>query len=205
MEGQWTHALKSRFGFHTPHDFRLLEERNLFFLSEAARHSDCTAPGDHYLWISDMEWYQPEGLLQFELADYHLPAFVPFAFTGGGDYWCWATDHQHGETAPVASCPHDCELAELFAPSFSAALFRQVIEYCQCGRDDDPDTFDAMISRYIVDLSGFWPEDWRNALRDAATSAKAGEFIKSQSDSMVQSLSGFDSLDLEIPWMKQSG
>jgi len=129
-------AIAARYGFAIPDEYRRLESRGLFTLSAAAHASTFYRP-DSYLWLHDMEWYSPQAILDFEFEPYHLPGFVPFAFTGGGDYWCWHPAHADRRGAHVLCCCHDCELATIYAPNFHTALYRQILDFCVGSSEDE--------------------------------------------------------------------
>ena len=115
-------AIQERFGFQTPPAYQALERRGLFRYTKAVNTADLTKSGDQYLWLNEMEWYQPDDLRTFEFEDHHKPGFVPFAHTGGGDFWCWYPAMAKKDQTPVLLCLHDSEEAELFAPDFASAF-----------------------------------------------------------------------------------
>src|SRR6516164_5067104 len=76
--------IEQRYGFSVPTEYRLMSERGWFDFDDARNRV-----GPDYLWLYDMEWLDPAGIRDHEFPEYCEPGFVPFAFTGGGDHWCW--------------------------------------------------------------------------------------------------------------------
>ena len=85
-------AIEAKYGFAIPEDYRRMERDGFFDLK-----NDAT-----YLLIHEMEWLRPDEILAHKPADYHKPGFIPFAFTGGGDEWCWCPAM---DPKAVVSCP----------------------------------------------------------------------------------------------------
>src|SRR4051794_19003430 len=104
----WTNALRHRFNFETPPAFRALEERHLFEWRPEYREHDPALPGNRYLWLNDMEWFQPNDLENFQFEPWERKGFVPFAHTAGGGYWCWWPEGTKEDRVPVLLCPRDC-------------------------------------------------------------------------------------------------
>jgi len=114
--------IEKRFKFSFPSEYREMRKLDWMTLVRPVNPETFKTPGRNYLWINDMEWYSLEEIAKFEFADYcapYLPNLVPFAFTGGGDDWCWQTDHG----MRVLYCAHDCYDGEIYAPDFRSALF----------------------------------------------------------------------------------
>jgi len=164
----WSDAIRERFKFETPSEFRALEARGLFHWSEKAREAELTTPGDHYLWFHEMEWYQPGELRKFEFESYHKNGFIPFAHAGNGDLWCWYPERAEGGRVPVLLCPHDLNVADLYARDFASALYRHALQFCAETADDDPDETSAMLKRYAVDLGSIWRPAWQKQIKKFA-------------------------------------
>jgi hypothetical protein len=121
MEQLFT-QIETRYGFALPVTFR-----------EFWRRGFCTilgpgCPGPDYLMLWDMEWMPLADIVAFEFQSYHLPGFVPFAITGGGDHWCWQPEFTADGKTRVLCCYHDCYDAEIYAPDFVSAIFRHIVE-----------------------------------------------------------------------------
>lgn len=67
-------------------------------------------------------------ILNYQFESYHLPGFVPFAFTAGGDLWCWRPVKGGAVEPPVVECPHDCEEGSVYAADFGSAIYRHLLE-----------------------------------------------------------------------------
>lgn len=209
-------AIERRYGFSIPMAYRELERRGfLDRLATPAYYAEFTTPGRGYLWLGDMEWYTPRQIADFEFADYHLPGFVPFAFTGGGDYWCWQPRFTDDRGTRVVLCPHDYELGTVYAPNFGAALYRQVLEYSAQGflSEDEVAVARAMLKRWAVDLACVLPAAWCErveAISRVAATVRSGRDRKLVLIS-EEALNRFESADLAFPeidsefhWMQPS-
>jgi hypothetical protein len=76
-----------------------------------------------------VEWYTPDAIADYEPAEYwdRSLTLVPFAQNGGGDLWCFHPAAAEGDQIPVALCPHDEMVAEIFAPDLAGFWFRQLL------------------------------------------------------------------------------
>ena len=78
--------------------------------------------------MPDMEWMPLEEIIDYHFEDYQSPGFVPFAFTAGGDLWCWRAVPDAVVEPCVVECPHDCEEGSVYAPDFQTAIYRHLLE-----------------------------------------------------------------------------
>ncbi len=162
-------AIEERFGIAVPPEYRLLEARGLLSCPKPGHASQFQFPGT-YLWLHEMEWMTPEQIANFRFEVYHLQQFVPFAFTGGGDYWCWQSDPSGG-TPSVWLCYHDDEFASYYAPDFKTALYRQVLDFCRDSGNDEAMDPQAFLRRWIADFGEVFPEPWLGRLETLANSS----------------------------------
>ncbi len=166
--------IAQRFAFELPTEYRQMQERGWMTLDRPST-SISTKPNDGYLWLADMEWYSLEEIAAFEFpAFYHppLPCLVPFAFSGGGDYWCWQTNLNDERETRVLLCLHDTCSAIVHAPNFAGALYRQALQYASGWVEGQPDDFAegrAYLHRWAVDLAVVLPSSWCNVLAALAT------------------------------------
>lgn len=101
-----------------------------------------TWPIDSYLDALDAEW-----IPQAKLGDAEwfycdpIPNLLPFAFTGGHDLWCWRLDRQTFDREfEIIFAPHDCEVGERWAPTFSKWAFRKALEEATAFWDSEAET-----------------------------------------------------------------
>lgn len=80
------------------------------------------------LWLYDMEWIPPSAVSVRAFSEIGQTPIVPFAKTGGGDWWCWLCESSDDEHA-VVFCPSDDCTATVYADSFAAALFRHILDF----------------------------------------------------------------------------
>jgi hypothetical protein len=58
---------------------------------------------DKYLWIPEMEWRSLADVRAFRAPGHWMPGFYSFAFSGGGDDWCWYPAATAGAGRPCSS------------------------------------------------------------------------------------------------------
>lgn len=186
-------AIADRYGFSLPEDYRRLEARGLLHLSKSAHASAFTRPGS-YLWLPDMEWLSLEAIAEFQFEAYCLPGFVPFAFTAGGDHWCWQPGYTSAHGTRVVYCPHDNFLATVYAPQFAGAVYRQALAICSETDLDAP----AFLRRWAADLSDLFPARWRTRLLELAESPARALLARHNE------LTDLDHAEIgqNVPWMK---
>jgi hypothetical protein len=81
-----------------------------------------------YLWLDDMEWMSTQELDEFEREAGQTDKIFPFAYTGAHDWWAFYVEPGKSEM-PIALCLHDEARAEFYAPTFEAAMFRQILQF----------------------------------------------------------------------------
>jgi hypothetical protein len=84
--------------------------------------------GSDFLIMPDMEWMPLQEVIDYQFEDYQMEGFVPFAFTAGGDLWCWQTDSSVCAEPRVVECPHDCDEGRVFALDFRSAIYRHLAD-----------------------------------------------------------------------------
>jgi len=197
VSGALYDAIESRYKFVVPDEYRCLEARGLFTISAPAHASAFYEPGS-YLWLHDMEWYSLQDIVDFQFQSYHLPGFVPFAFTAGGDYWCWQPEHTDRRGTLVLCCHHDYEFATVYAPNFHTALYRQILDFCRSPADDERIDAPSFLRRWAVDLVGVFPAAWCARLHHLADSPARSEEVSA----LEQTDIAFEQMDTEIRWMQ---
>jgi len=196
--------IERRFGFAVPEEYRRMRERGWFDSSKST-----------YLWLYEMEWMSLRDIcggdrLFFQFAKSGL---VPFAFTGGGDHWCWYPQYTADGVAPVVECPRDSEVGRFYAPSFLGAIYRQILDFA-CSQIAPAEESEARqhLMRWRDDLGPLMPGNWREAvanlqsapLRTAESiSARAGKMLLTpdENEILVRRDLAFDHLDEEFQWM----
>ena len=170
--------------------------------------------GDNYFWLHEAEWMSLEEILNHEPAEYHRPEFVPFAFTGGGDYWCWWPSVHPGT---VVFCPHDCYDGQFFASSFIGFVYRSLLDFSASGFDPEDDPEEAEENREIlktsvVRLSGYFPNTWQETLEAFTTALPVQRFYNGrpngiglltneQEQAIMQRDLAFPLMDQDFQWM----
>jgi hypothetical protein len=190
-------AISERYGFNVPNEYRHLASRGLLSITTPAHASAFHKPGS-YLWLHDMEWYSLQDIADFEFQSYHLPGFVPFAFTGGGDYWCWQPAFTDERGTRVLCCHRDSEFAIIYAPNFQTALFRQTLDFSRSSVFDVDIAPTAFLNRWAIDFAEIFPTSWCAYLRQLAVAEDRGELAASIEKTEVLS----EDLDAEVRWMR---
>jgi hypothetical protein len=204
--------IEQRYGFSVPTEYRLMSERGWFDFDDARNRV-----GPDYLWLYDMEWLDPAGIRDHEFPEYCEPGFVPFAFTGGGDHWCWWPAESVGGVAPVVFCPRDSIMAEFYAPDFLGGLYRHVLDYAAFGFDD-ADEDRQHLREWNDRLGPLFPPTWRTTLAELLTAPfRKWKTGPAQTFDVIGLLSpdehrailhrdlGFARLDEEFKWMLDVG
>jgi hypothetical protein len=127
--------------------------------------------GKGAMLLPDMEWWPLETIAEFEFPTYcrpHLSGLVPFASSGGGDYWCWQAD----KNARVLLCTHDCDDGLVYAPDFRSALLRQCLECAGAERSTGVEealaSARASLERWSRDFAVILPAQWCDLLASLA-------------------------------------
>jgi hypothetical protein len=142
--------LREKYDFEIPSAYRSMFEAGWFDVR-----------GD-YLWIHEAEWFTPQEILSHEPADYHKPGFVPFAFTGAGDEWCW---WRHSGEDLVVLCPHDWPECEYDAPSFLGSIYRRTLEYALNGFvAEEEQQAREQLHEWATRLQPYFPMSWLETL-----------------------------------------
>lgn len=190
-------SIEDRYGFSLPEAYRSLEERGLLDISVPAHASAFYEPGS-YLWLNDMEWYSLQDIVDFHFQAWQLPGFVPFAFTAGGDFWCWQPAVADQMGARVVCCFRDNEFATVYAPNFHTALYRQILDFCRSPAEQEDINVPAFLSRWAIDLAGIFPALWCVKLRQLAdVSGRIDEATRIERTDII-----FDRKDTAVRWMK---
>jgi len=145
--------LRKKYDFEIPASYRSMFEAGWF-------------EKDDYLWVHEAEWLSPQEILAHEPADYHKPGFVPFAFTGAGDEWCWWPET--GQEL-VVLCPHDALQGQYDAPNFAGSIYRRMLEYALNGfvAEEQQEARDQL-DEWATRLQPYFPSAWRETLHRLA-------------------------------------
>ena len=206
--------------------FKQIEDRYQFLLPEAFREfwrrGFCTIlgpgrPGPNCLMLPDLEWMPLAEIAAFKFKPYHLPGFVPFAISGGGDYWCWQPEPAQPSRTRVLFCNHDSYDADIYAPDFISAIYRLIIEQAG-GIERDAETVEACRQRLSANASALAPfisPAWQQTLSDLIHRAIQTEralkpqptdfyFLLSphERNELLRRELGWNVLDSKVRWMQ---
>lgn len=127
-------AIEERTGFRVPELFRQLVAAGLTQYGATREEWKQTwkqrmleNPPALLLVSSQVEWWSPETIAEWEAPDYWSEEhrFVPFAQNGAGDVWCWRVSSPDAE---IVFAPQDENEATIVAPDLAGFLFRQLVE-----------------------------------------------------------------------------
>ncbi len=208
LDGSLYHRINERYGFAIPSEYRQMYERGWFDFDPARRGLP-----QPYLWLNDMEWMPPRDILAHEFPSYCKPGFVPFAFTGGGNHWCWYPQHTMNGITPVVLCPHDCYTGEFYAPHFLGSLYRQILDFaCDLINPDQEEEARTNLKQWLDDLGPFFPVEWRETIASLhATPLRSWQvrsisghafLLPDEYQSIVQRDLAFARLDETFLWME---
>lgn len=159
-------AIQARYGFAIPPEYRRMEADGCFELKNWGVMFD---PDNEptYLWIPEVEWLKPGEILAYRPEPEAKPGFVPFAFTGAGDHWCWWPDQ---DPEAIVLCLHDEGMGSFDAPHFLGSLYRRCLDYALDGisKDDESEArrlFDYWVERLGSYLAPPWIETLRHLSR----------------------------------------
>jgi hypothetical protein len=163
-------SIEKKYTFSFPLEYRTMGEQGWITARLPMDSTSFAKAGNNYLWLNDMEWYSLNQIAEFRFhrhGEPYLPNLVPFAFTGGGDYWCWQTDHE----MRVLACTRDCYDGIIYAPNFASALFRQALDYASehVGHEVAKGTFPslkAFLVRWSTDFKLIFPAKWCEILHN---------------------------------------
>ncbi|GHC10898.1 SMI1/KNR4 family protein [Cerasicoccus arenae] len=191
-------ALNNRFNLEAPESYKALESHSGLLWKDEYRGSELNESNIPYFWLNDMEWYQATEIENFEFEEYHKPGFIPFAHTGGGDYWCWSPPHETNSEIPVLLCPHDCEEAEFYAPNFSSALFRHALEYSASIDEDELELLKATLTKLLSYFSEIWDDQWVEKIKEVSSTP----LTWNQYEHYIEHEFGKDFIERTIIWTK---
>ncbi len=172
----------------------------------------CDVKSDNYFWLYEAEWMSLTEIVNYQPAEYHKPGFVPFAFTGGGDYWCWwPSEHP----AAVVLCPHDCEEGEFYAPSFIGFIYRSLLDYSRyvSTEDEHEDEVRQNLREATMRLQNYFPAAWLDTLNILVSAPLVQSFLPNgreagwglgtneQYQETIQRDLAFPLLDQRFQWM----
>lgn len=197
-------------------DLERIEQKYGFRLPEAYRSMQALGwldvkPSEtpDYFWLYEAEWMSLDEITDYKFKGYQKPGFVPFAFTAGGDRWCWWPS-EHPEV--VVSCPHDLDEGEFYAPSFLGFIYRCLLDYALYVQEEEHDVRQNLRAS-AVRLSTYLPPIWcdtLNALASAQTIqwlspngkvASLGLMTEEQYQEIIQRDLAFPLLGQRFEWM----
>jgi hypothetical protein len=199
-------AYRDRFGFSLPASFLQFEAGGFF-----------AYPGLDYLVLEDMEWLTAEDVRSFSFLPFQVNTFVPFAVGGGGDLWAWDPKMCPFGEPRIVVCWRDSEDASIYAPTFVAAVYRQLLEICGASVLSLPDleVRRAKLLALIGILGNLIPPDWRSTLteiasRQAQSTRSTGRrpedwysLVSSEEiDRVFRAHANYDELDKPIQWQR---
>jgi hypothetical protein len=156
--------IEQRYGFAIPEEYRQMRARGWFDCADGTMPYFNPA-SRFYLWMNDMEWMSLHDILEFEFPSYCKPGFIPFAFTAGGDHWCWYPEHTSNGITPAMHCPRDSKMGEYYAPHFLGALYRQALSFAAEPLDAKEELEARQhLKRWFDDLGPLFPFGWRETL-----------------------------------------
>jgi hypothetical protein len=163
------------------------------------------------MWLHDMEW-RPLADIANKKIRMAKPEFTSFAFSGGGDQWCWYPAATIGDRVPVVQCPRDSIEGEFYAPDFIHSLYRQVLDFALYAFGENEELDRQYLDRWSRELGPMLPRPCAGVLARLCTApvrkvpADAMHYQKLLSqkeyDKIVKRDLKFDRLGEQIIWME---
>lgn len=143
-------AIEAKHGFAIPEDYRRMERAGFFELRN----------DETYLWIHEAEWMRPDEILAYRPLDNEKPEFIPFAFTGAGDYWCWWPEE---DPKAVVLLIHDEGMGHFDASDFIGSIYRRCLD---AALEISPDGAEIQrnYSIWTTRLASYFPPSWIETL-----------------------------------------
>ncbi len=153
--------IEKRYRFAVPAEYRDMQHGGLFD-AKTAEGAD--------LWMQlDVEWLSPSQIRDYKFADYHQPGFVPFAFNGASDAWCWWPQHTSSSGTPVVLCPHDDMQGEFDAPNLLGSMYRRILDYANGGAtSEDEQEARELLRQFARELKPYLPPQWIETIESLA-------------------------------------
>ncbi len=153
-------SIRAKYGFEIPAIYRRMESDGFFEF----------APGpvdplnERYLWVPEAEWLGPHKILEHTFPEWYRPEFVPFAFTGGGQPWCWWPCQ---DPDAVVYVPGD-DAGVFDAPDLIGCIYRRFLNYATDLDEADIDEARQWFALWARQLQAYFPPAWIDTLQKIA-------------------------------------
>lgn len=125
--------------------------------------------------LSDIRWMNPVQIASFDRPPFLSDRLIPFALTAGRSRYGWWRESESCTYKFVVFSPRDCDEAMIYAPDFSAFLYRSILEDlvdCWGSWLDDDSRVDAIVEmarRNVALASPFLPVAWARTLGEVVS------------------------------------
>ena len=147
--------IEQKYKFSLPKEYCRLNDMKCFDLDEPKHYSK--ALNDPYLWLFELEWIHPSKILTFDCEDQIRERYVPFAFNGAGELWCWVPKETDENGTPIVLLDN-IDSGTYEAPDFKSILFQQVLMFIQNQQDD---MLIPYLNKYLLHFNEFFCERWQ--------------------------------------------
>lgn len=154
--------------FEWPEAYRGLKAQGLLSIPKEYDPSKLRS----HLYLGDMAWLRPETIDSFEPEPGQSDRILPFARNAASDWWAFYIDPEF-DPPPVVLCLHDDSIAYFYAPTFEAALFRQILQAVSSQMApladslDDLEAFEVIsiqLEQYRTIFPPWFPKEWINVI-----------------------------------------
>ena len=146
--------IEKKYKFTVPCEYIDLYEKGRLTLGRPSHYAELI--NTEYLWLNELEWIHPSKILSFDCDKQIKEKFVPFAFNGAGELWCWAENEQSGNNTPVVLCDNIRE-GTFEAPNFISIIFKQILQLAEEGTNK---VYGAYLQRYLKEFKGVFNNEF---------------------------------------------
>ena len=151
---KYIHEIENKYQFRIPKEYLSLYERGCFNLNNPKHYSDLI--NDQYLWVNELEWIHPSKIITYRCEEQIKKQFVPFAFNGAGELWCWAPNENNVLGVPIVLCDN-IGSGTFEAPNFISLIFQQILMLIEYEKSE---YLKPYLKRYLRDFNNMFSESW---------------------------------------------
>jgi len=178
---KYLREIEQRYKFKFPEEYVRLYISGRFNLIESDHYSKLI--DKDYLWVSELEWISPSEILSFDCDPDIKLKFVPFAFNGAGELWCFYPSATDIGEVPVVLCDN-LGSGSFEAPNFLSCVLQQILLMISDGCNEVNCLY---LKRYLDEFR--FPDKWsaelKNVLNQAGTKQVQNDYFETTYQKLV--------------------